>query len=291
MRRWAAALVALGALGCDDPAAGPVAAGASAPSASAAPPHEVDESVVPPHRPVEPNPLGLPASTVMLAQGQRVFAVPEAMLTAAKIGVSLALVPAVVEGMDGHDVLVRVAHGLPYSLHPGYVVALKKGRWPRGARVIVRYHDRLRHGVVMRPVRDKIAVHLTDVASAQSDVEMLPDDLGLIGTGLEPGAYALEKTAHDVRQVLLVSSTGRKEWLALGAYGEARLVAEANLKPEPDPSKLKPGAAVLVAWRGELVPGTLHAALPNGLYAIKRARVAPPLLVGPDMVVPASAAP
>jgi hypothetical protein len=286
-------IVALGLMSCGDPAAQQATTGGSASARAALAPQGIDESVVPPRRPTPSNPLGLPAATPTLPKGQRVYVVPERMLASAKIGNSLELCAATVEGMDGHDVIVRIGHDAAFSIHAGYLVIPRQGRVQRGSRVIASYRERLRHAVVQRVVGKKVAVRFSDAAAYLGDQLLEADDLGVLGEGLEPGAYALEPHARGFRHVLLVSSAihvdGTKRWLVLGAAGEARLLAEKDLSLVPTASRSKPGSAVLVAWRGEMVPGVLRSAETTGLYTVKRPRLGPLLVVGPDMVMPAPA--
>ncbi|MBM4357386.1 MAG: hypothetical protein FJ096_04675 [Deltaproteobacteria bacterium] len=263
-------------------------------SASAAPlatPRELDETVVPPPRRTNPNPLELPLSGGPFAEGAFVYAVPERMLASAKLGASLELRAARVEAMDGRDVIVRIGTGPAYSIHPAYVVAPRPGRVQRGTRVIAPHRERLRHGIVQRETRNHVFVRHTDVGVPLGDQAILPAELGVLGTGLEPGAHALATTEPGKRLVVLVSSgahpDGVVRWLALGAEGEAMLLAATDLTPAANAHNLKPGASVVVAWRGEMVPATVRTVEPSGLVSVKRPRMGPALFVGPDMLLPA----
>jgi hypothetical protein len=286
------ALVALApwlASACRSPTESSAPVEASASASPALPPRELDETVVPPLRRTNPNPLDLPMTGGTFAEGAFVYAVPERMLATAKPGLSLELRAARVEAMDGRDVIVRIGTGMAYSIHPAYLVAPRPGRVQRGTRVIVPHRERLRHGVVQRQNRNHIVVRYSDVGASLGEQSILAEEVGVLGTDLEPGSYALHRGDRGTRLVQLVSSgshpDGVVRWLALGAEGEALLLTASEVAPVPNGRNLKPGSTVLVAWRGEMVPGTVRALEPTGLVAVKRPRVGPTLIVGPDMIV------
>lgn len=279
--------------GCDA-----VSGGGEAPpetSASATPivvPREVDETVVPPRRTPNPNPLDLPATGATYATGQVVYTVPERALAEAKVGSSFQLRAAKVESMDGLDVIVRMGTGPAYTVHSAYVVAPRSGRVERGALVLAPYRELLRHGVVQKRMKTQVALRYGDVALPIGEQVLDLEAVGLLEGGLEPGAYALERDPQSVRVVQLVSSgkhaDGVTRWLTLGADGEARLVDEKSLGTMPDSRKLKADAPVLVAWRGEMVPGVVKSVETLGILTVKRPRVGPAMVVGYDLVMPAA---
>jgi hypothetical protein len=280
-------------IGCDGPEESAEAPAPTASVIAVTAPREVDETVVPPRRLATPNPLGLPPTSSKLAEGTFVYAVPEKMLSSSKLGASLELRAAKVEAMDGNDVLVRMGNGPAYAVHPGYVVVPRPGKVARGTRVLVPYRERLRHGVVERQSHERIVVRYGDVDAARGEHGILAEEVGILSGGLEPGSSALVKDERGQALVLLISATrdaeGVERWLALGEEGTSRLVATSELSPVPDVRKLKPGSSVRVAWHGRMVPATLRAVEPNGLVSVKRPRVGPVLLVGPDFVMPDSA--
>ena len=292
-RRALAMLCALAAAACESSPGTVSPPATTAKDASVAQPREVDETVVPKRRSAEPNPLGLPAANVTFTEGQFVYAVPEAMLTTAKVGVSLELRAAKVESMDGHDVIVHAASGPAYNIHAGYVVAPRMKPVQRGTRVMVPYRAQLRHATVQRQVKNQIVVRYGDVGVALGDQAIAIDEVGVLGGGLEPGAYALARHEHGQHLVLLVSlgmhADGARRWLVLGPEGEARILDADELTPLGDARKLKPGSSVLVAWHGDMVPATLRTIEPSGLVSVKRPRVGPTLIVGIDMIAPAPA--
>jgi len=280
----------IGCSGPEDTAESP------APSATAlamTAPRDVDETVVPPRRLANPNPLSLPPSPLKLEEGTFLYAVPERMLSSAKLGASLELCAAKVEAMDGSDIVVRMGNGPAYAVHPGYVVVPKTSKVARGTRVVVPHRERLRHGVVERQTRERIVVRYSDVDAARGGHGFLAEEVGVLSGGLEPGGYALVKDESGHALLLLVSvardSEGTERWLALGEEGATRLVAASELAPVPDVRKLKPGSPVRVAWHGRMVPATLREVEPSGLVSVKRPRVGPALLVGSDLVMPDTA--
>lgn len=290
--RWAlvGAWLVVASVGCAEPEESEPASAPTATAVAMTPPREVDETIVPRRRPTNPNPLELPPAATALAAGAFVYAVPEPMLAAAKLGTSLELRAARVEGMDGADVVVRMGTGPAYSIHPGYVVVPRLDRVARGTRVIVPHRERLRHGVVDRQVQKRIVVRYGDVGIALGEQSILAEEVGVLRGGLEPGAYALAKDDRGPLLVLLVSASsggnGAERWLVFGEEGTARLVPSSELSPIPDVRKQKPGSPVRVAWHGRMVPATLRSVEPTGLIVVKRARVGPALVVGPDMVMP-----
>lgn len=278
---------------CDTPPDMATARAFSAGAVSVAAPREVDETVVPKRLALRPNPLGLPAANVTFSEGKFVYTVPEAMFATAKLGGSLELRAARVESMDGPDVSVRSNSGPPYTVHAGYIVAPEFKRVERGTRVMVPHHGNLRHGTVQRQVMNQVVIRYGDVGVALGDQSIAVEEVGVFGTGLEPGAYALAHSNHELQLVLLVSAgvhaDGIRRWFVLGPDGDARIVDAKELTAVADARTLKPGSAVLVAWHGTMVPATLQSIDVRGLVSVKRPRSGPTLLVGIDMVTPASA--
>lgn len=287
--RAALALCATLVVGCPDGTESAEPADAAPSASPLLQGRALDETIVPPIRRAEPNPLGLPMTSGTFAAGAFVYAVPEAMLAVGKVGRSFELRAARVEAMDGRDVIVRIGTSAAYSVHPAYLIAPRPGRVRRGSLVLVPHHGRMRHGVVQRQTRNHIVVRYGDVGVPLGDQNVLPNEVGLLGGGFEPGSYATTHESTHPRLVQLVSvgvhPDGVERWLALGEEGEARLIPTAELSPMPDARTFKSGRAVLVAWRGNLVPGTVKATESTGLITVKRAHLGPALLVGPDMAV------
>jgi len=249
--------------------------------------------VLPPRQPDDSNPLGLPAATVQVAEGQRVFAVPADMLRQARVGSSLLLRAATVEGREGSDLLVRVGTGIAYPIHPAYVVVPRRGRMGRGTPVFAAYRGVLRHGVVKHLSLDRVVVRFTDLGFKLGDQKLLTDRVGVLEPGnLMAGGQAAAQLGDGLIHVQLVSAgvhrDGKRRWLVLAARGEAKLVTEDVLTPLPI-RRFKPkiGAPVLVAWRGQMVPAKLLAIDRPGLYTVKRQRTSRRLLVGPGMIMTA----
>jgi len=249
-----------------------------------------DGFVLPPQRSQSANPLGLPPSTLTLAKGTRVFAVPETMLEGSKLGSALMLRSAKVMGQDEQDLIVRVGFGRNYRLHPGYVVVPRKARFRRNGEVIAGYRGRLRHGVVKGLSRDKVVVRFTDLGFKLSDQKLSPERVGVLGDGLVPGAFAVYRSTTEYRHVLLVSSAvhedGKTRWLVLDHDGDSQLI-DSDALQRVGGSRFNPkvGATVLVAWRGDMVRAQVRSIDRPGLYTIARQRAGAPLLVGPGMMM------
>jgi hypothetical protein len=249
--------------------------------------------VLPPRQPFDSNPLGLPGQPVPVKEGQRVFAVPQPMLARARVGSSLVLRAATVEGREGDDLVVRVGTGIPYPVHPAYVVVPRPGRMGRGTPVFAAYRGVLRHGVVKNLSLDRVVVRYTDLGFKLADQKLVPARVGVLAPGvLMPGGQAVARQDGELRHVQLVStgvhSDGKKRWLVIGHLGEAQLVEETALVPLPARRfRAKVGTTVLAAWRGTMVPAKLLTIDRPGLFTVKRARTARRLLVGPGMLMEA----
>jgi hypothetical protein len=291
---WQFVLVALAASligGCSDDE---VASAGLAPTSTQRGPAALppDGVVLPPPALAEPNPLALPAMTAReLDKGQRIFAVPERMLRGAKLGAAFVLRSASYLRREGSDYVVRVGFGKPYPIHPGYVVVPRPGRFRRGANVVAAHRGTLRHGVVTGLRRDRVLVQYVDLGFRLAPQRLAPSRIGLLGGGLEPGAYAAYRADQEYRHVLLVSkggSRGKTQWLVLEHEGQTRLIDAAKLVTLP-PSRFKPkkGSAVLAAWRGAMVRATVRDLERPALYSLKRPRAGAPLLSGPGMMMPA----
>ena len=141
--------------------------------------------------------------------------------------------------------------------------------------------------------RDRVMVQYTDLGFRLGDQRLAPDRIGVLTDGLEPGAYAAYRADQEYRHVQLVSggrhADGKKLWFAIENEGQIRLIDEAQLVALPRPRfKPKKGSTVLAAWRGAMVRATVRDLERPGLYTVKRPRSGAPLLVGPDMMMPAT---
>jgi hypothetical protein len=279
------------ALGCADESAEPESAAQPAASASGSAVALVSDGfVLPPERPREPNPLGLPAASLDAAEDQRAFAVPADMLAGAEIGSAMMLRAATLEGRDGDELMVRVEHGPLYPLHPGYLVVPRPGRFQRNTEVIAAYRGKLQHGVVSGLYKDKVVVRFTDLGFKLGDQRLERDRVGVLGPGLVAGAYAVYRAATELRHVLLVSAATHPEgvrWLVIEHAGASRLIDADKLTRLPvGRFAPKVGASAMVAWRGSMVHAQVRSIDEPGLYTVKRARAGAPLLVGPQMMMP-----
>ncbi len=294
-RRVGLLLLAAGLAGCtDEPPAGgqPGPGQPPAPTASVGGPTAAG-LVLPPRQAVDTNPLGLPSRQVEVPEGQRVFAVPAAMLRQARVGSSLTLKAATVEGREGDDLVVRVGTGVAYPIHPAYVVVPQRGRVRRGTPVFAAYRGVMRHGVVKNLRLDRVVVRFTDLGFKLGDQKLNTGRVGVLEPGrLMPGGRAVMDLDGVLAHVELVSvgahRDGKQRWLVLGVRGQARLVEEGALTPLPARRfKPKVGAPVLAAWRGEMVPAKLVSIDRPGLFTVKRERTSRRLLVGPGMIMAA----
>ncbi len=299
--RWSVLLwvmVAAGSSGCgeerladgvaDPDNLPPTAASVSGPSPAGV--------VLPPRRPFDSNPLGLPGRPPEVEEGQRVFAVPQRMLAQARQGSSLVLRAATVRGREGNDLVVRVGTGIPYPVHPAYVVVPRPGRMGRGTPVFAAYRGVLRHGVVKNLSLDRVVVRYTDLGFKLGDQKLVRQRIGVLQPGrLMAGGQAVARQGGQLHHVQLVSvgvhSDGKKRWLVIGHGGAAQLVEEtALIALPPRRFKAKLGTTVLAAWRGGMVPAELLALDRPGLFTVKRQRTSRRLLVGPGMIMEAGTA-
>jgi hypothetical protein len=248
---------------------------------------------LPPPRTFDNNPLGLPDASKEVPKGARVFTVPRAMLDRAKLGSSFELRAAIVDGVDGTNLLVHMRGEAPFAAHPAYVVVAEPGRIGMGTLLIAPYGGVLRHAVGKNLFRDKIVVRFTDLGRKPSDRKLSPNDIGVLPEGrLAPGSFAIHRDEHERKHVTLVSVAkhpdGKERWLVLGYAGEAKLVESSELESLP-PRRFRPkvGDNVLALWRGGMVPAMLREIDHPGIYTVKRPRTGAPLTLGPGMIMPA----
>lgn len=242
--------------------------------------------VLPPPRPFKSNPLGLAAEPVNLEPGERVFAVPRRMLEHAKLGSTMVLEPARVEGREGADLVVRVRQSIPNPVHPAYVVVPRRGRVGRGTPLLVVYRDEIHQAVARNVALDSVVVRITDAGRKLPDQKLAQEDVAVLSPGeLLPGGHAVYREGKVHRHVQLISrgnARGKVQWLVLGRANEAQLVEESRLSALPQARhNPRTGDKVWVAFRGEMVPAEIRAVDAPGLYTVKRERAGEPMLVGP----------
>lgn len=283
------------------------ASSSAAPIASAAaPPGAPAPAPAPRGSPV--NPLGLPPSRLRLDQGRRVFTFSDRMLASARPGSTLVLYAATVVGFDGDDLIIEGRGGASYKVHPGYVIPVPdRPRVRLHEPVLTEWNGVMKHAVVARFVKDRIAVRFTDMEGRAP--EALLKDVRLVpqSEGLAPGNYAALSDGDGWRHVLLVSRLGegtpaqaqgprdaaraasgtQGRWFALGYGGAAEIVAEASLKPIPiSPRNLKVGASVWAQWVGALRPAVVQSIDDIGFYTVKFERAGRPVRLGWGHITP-----
>jgi hypothetical protein len=144
-------------------------------------PNDSNDVVLPPHRALPPNPLGLPfPETESMAKGDRVYAVVRQSLLDAALGKTLVLRLSRVVGREGEQVLVRQPSGVPYAIHPAYVVPLRRGRFRRRGSVLAPRGGRMTHAVVRTFRRKKIVVQYTDVGLRLGQQAIARNQLGTL---------------------------------------------------------------------------------------------------------------
>lgn len=290
---WLAVLlsVALAASGCDSdgddhPASGAARATATASAAGAQP----GRFPLPPRRPFDPNPLGLPERSVTIAKDTAVYAPSRQALESAGLGSSLVLRRVAAVGVEGGTVLVQAGRRAPYAVHPGYLVVPGSGRLRRGGYALVDHRGRLRHALIVAFTRERVTVRYTDLGRRGGEVKLPRRLVAPQRSGLASGSYAVQRRGDAYHHVLLVSGAkhgdGKTKWLVLGFAAQARLVDESSLQALPLGDSPKKGQPVWVAWRGEMVPARVTSVEPPGLLAVRRDRLAASLWVGPDLVMP-----
>ncbi len=236
----------------------------------------------------EPNPLSLPPHPVDLVPGQKVFAVPAAMLRGAKLGSSFSLRVAGVVGRDGDDVLVDGRDGPAYKVHSAYVIPVPDSFKPKPNQpVVAEWAGALRHGVFRKLSKDTLVVRFTDTED-KSDRYLKNAAIFAQVDGFHPGNVAAFHDGADYKQVLLVSSIAGepKRWLALGYGGAAMIVDEASLFAVPVSYAPKEDAPVWAVWLGTFRPGTVKSVDPPGLLTVRFERAGPPVQLGWGSVMP-----
>lgn len=290
-----AAALSLWLLGCaKEDAPAPVAAASSAPAAASV---RLDEEPPPSPSalPLGPssasNPLGLPPRPLTLGARKRVFAVPERVLSGARLGSTLILAAATAVGPDGDELLLEGSAGSgPYRIHGAYVIPVPEGqRIGPGDAVITEHNGTLRHAIVTRLVKDRVGLRYTDGDTRAP--ESLLRDARMIEAreGLHPGNYAARRDGDSFRHVLLVSSFGQGEaekWLALGYGGAALVVPRSELVPIPVRYEPKVGAEVWGEWVGTLRKGAVVSSPERGFYVVKFERSGPPVTLGWGLLLP-----
>ncbi len=243
------------------------------------------------------NPLGLPPAKVNLDAGRRVFTFTDQMMAAARPGATLVLSPATVIGIEGDDLIIE-GHGRPsYKVHPAYVIPVPDVPKIRPFDPVLTEHNGLmKHAVVLRFVRDRVAVRFTDLPGHTQEAQLLggsgaPTQAGPSKAarfirqtdGLVPGNYAALRQGDEWLHVLLVSASGEgdaRRWLALGYGGAATVVPESDLKPIPVRYTPKLGSLVWAESSGKLRRATVQSADDPGLFTVKYERAGRPAVVG-----------
>ncbi len=248
------------------------------------------------------NPLGLPPGKINLDAGKRVFTFTEQMMAAARPGATLVLSAATVAGLEGDDLIIEGHGGPSYKVHPGYVIPVPDlPRVRLGDPVLTEHGGLMKHAVVVRFVKDRVAVRYTDMDARTPEALLLngsgaptraePSKAARFvrqAEGLAPGNYAALHQGSDWLHVLLVSASGEgdaRRWLALGFGGAAMVVAEGDLKPIPVRYAAKPGGVVWAAWSGQMRRATVQAADEPGLFTVKYDRAGRPAVVGWGLVM------
>ncbi len=252
--------------------------------------NDSNDVVLPPHRALPTNPLGLPyPETESMAQGDRVYAVVRQSLLDAALGKTLVLRLSRVVGREGEQVLVRQPSGVPYAIHPAYVVPLRRGRFRRRGSVLAPRGGRMTHAVVRTFRRKKIVVQYTDVGLRLGQQAIARNQLGTLTGALQAGGFAIHEDGPLRRHVTLVSKgthrDGKVRWLVLSYGSVATLVEHERLRRLPRTRRLKAGDDVLVAWRGLMTPGVIRKVEPSGLMSVKRPRFGGLTIAGPGMVL------
>jgi hypothetical protein len=246
--------------------------------------------VLPPRRPYRANPLDLPARTATVAKDSVVYAPTREALESLRLGSTLVLRRATVQGVDAGNVIVQRGRRPPYAVHPGYLIAPRVGRLRRGGYALVTYRGKLRHALVVAFKRERVTVRLTDAGARLGELKLAAREVFPQPSGLVPGNFAVYRDEDGTQHALLVSSAehadGKQRWLVLGYAAETRLVGQSKLQALPLGDPPKSGAAVWVAWQGRMVPGRVTAVEAKGLFTVRRPRVAAPLLVGADHLMP-----
>jgi hypothetical protein len=310
-------LFTVGLAACAEPTPAPSSGAASSATSSAsilAPPTATTAPTVPAPAPPAPglagsttlldaNPLHLPPRRVTLDPGKRVFTFSDQMLQGAKLGATLVLYAATVAGFEGDDLIIEGHTGPSYKVHAGYVIPVPdEARVNVGNVVLTEWNSVMRHAVVTKLVKDKIAVRFTDMDTKTGEV-LLQGGRPAAGAssgkivrfvrqseGLAPGNYAALQQGGEHRHVLLVSPAvapgEKKRWFALGFGGAAMLVEEADLRPIPVRYAPKVGAAVWAEWAGTMRKAIVQSVDDPGLFTVKYDRAGRPAVVGFGLIMP-----
>lgn len=286
-----ACLVVSLAVACGDPSetagsASAAGSGARAPTARPiAPPPVIRPSA-------DPNPLGLPARSLDVPNGARVFTVPEPMLRGAKLGSSMQLRAGTVVGRDGEHLMIDGRDGPDYPVHAAYVIPLIPGKQrPRiKAPVVAEWAQGLRHGVVRRYAADKVVVRFTDTQD-KSDRTIEAGQLMAQTDGFHAGNYAALRSGRDLEHVLLVSPVGGEakdapEWFVLGYLGSARLVKTDQLLGVPISFEPKLNSSVLAEHLGKMRPGIVKELDAPGVMSVRFDRAGRAVTTGWGLVMP-----
>ncbi|HVK64357.1 MAG TPA: hypothetical protein VM694_07785 [Polyangium sp.] len=238
----------------------------------------------------QPNPLGLPPRKIKLDAKRRVFTFSEPMLTNARIGSTLVLYAATAIGFDGDDLVIEGQSGGPsYKVHPGYVIPVPDNAKPRlNDVVLTEWNGVMKHAVVRRYVKDRIAVRYTDMEARAPEGLLKGVRWVKQVNGLEPGNYAAYRQEDEVRHVLLVSpfeAGGVKRWFCLGFGGAALIVDEADVQPIPIKWKGKPGAVVWAEWAGTMRRAVMQSETEPGIFTVKFERAGKPEVVGYGLIM------
>jgi hypothetical protein len=248
-------------------------------------------TVTPLSRAPTPNPLGLPPRTIKLDPGRRVFTFSESMLSGAKLGSTLVLYGATVTGFDGDDLVIEGREGGPsYKVHAGYVIPVPDKPNPRlRDAVLTEWNGVMKHALVTRFVKDRIAVRYTDMDPRTPEGLLKPGTrIVRQAEGLVPGNYAASRQEDEYRHVLLVSpleGSNPRRWFCLGFGGAAMLADEADLKPIPIKWQGKVGAGVWAEWAGAMRRAVVQTAEDDGLYTVKFERAGKPVTVGFGLIM------
>ena len=255
------------------------------------------------------NPLGLPPVHHNLDPGRRVFTFSDQMMAAARPGATLVLSAATVAGLEGDDLIIE-GHGRPsYKVHSAYAIPVPdQPRLRPGDPVLTEHGGLMKHAVVARFVKDRVAVRFTDLGTRGGEVLLLggsgaPTPAGPSKAarfvrqveGLAPRNYAALRQGSEWLHVLLVSASGdvdpsTRRWFALGFGGAAMIVPEADLKPIPVRYNPKIGSVVSAEWSGKMRRATVQAADEVGLF-VKFERAGRPATIGWGLLMPPLEAP
>jgi hypothetical protein len=279
---------------CDREPPAPPESQAAAIGPSALPPIGTFLGPSPPPAPaartLDPNPLGLPPRRIKLDPGRKVFTFSEPMLAGAHIGSTLVLYAASVAGLDGDDLVIEGQDGGPsYKVHAGYAIPVPDGPKPKmGEAILTEWNGVMKHAVVLRYVKDRIAVRYTDMDARTPEGLLKPGTRMVRQTeGLAPGNYAALHQENEWRHVLLVSplETSPRRWFCLGFGGAAMLVDESELRPIPIKWKGKAGATVWAEWAGSLRRAVVQSVDEQGLFTVKFERAGKPVTVGWGLIM------